>query len=163
MVAAPTRKVLFVCTGNACRSQMAEALLAHHGSGRFEAYSAGVQPAGFVHPLAIDAMKSVGVAMPFAESKGLEGVSDQTFDAVITLCDVAAGVIDHAAWSGHPHVAHWPLPDPVAHPGTPQERAHLAQLVARRLDAKVRGLIALDWSGADRATLQEQLDRLGQI
>ncbi len=163
MVGKSAIKVLFLCTGNACRSQMAEALLTHHGGRRFDVYSAGVQPAGFVHQLAIDALNRMSVGMPFAESKGVDAVLDQDYDAVITLCDVAAAVVDHTAWKGTPLIAHWSLPDPVAHPGSPQERANMAQLVAGRLEAKIKGLAALDWSAKDRKALQVRLDHLGQI
>ena len=70
------KRVLVLCTGNSCRSQMAEAILAHAGKGRFEAFSAGSKPAGFVHQLAIDALARLGIPIPFAESKSWDEFRD---------------------------------------------------------------------------------------
>ncbi len=154
-------KILFLCTGNSCRSQMAEAILAHLSDGRFEAFSAGSHPAGFVHPLAIEVMERLGIAMPFAESKSWDQFKDETFHAVITLCDAAAAA-ECPAWPGEPINVHWSLPDPTFHPGTPEDRVEFAMTVTKRLMAKIKGLIALDWS-ADQPTLEADLVRLGEI
>lgn len=157
---APIR-VLFLCTGNACRSQMAEALLNHLGGGRFEAHSAGSRPAGFVHQLAIDAMDRMNVPMPFAESKSWDRFAGETIDAAITLCDQAAALAC-PVFAGAAVRAHWSLPDPAYFSGTPGQRLDFALAVARRLKAKISGLIGLDWS-ADRQVLALQLQRLGDI
>ena len=154
-------KILFLCTGNSCRSQMAEAILAHLGGGRFEAFSAGSYPAGFVHQLAIDAMQHLGISMPFAESQSWDEYKDETFDAVITLCDYAAAE-ECPNGPGNPIRAHWSLPDPAYHPGTLEERQQFGLTVAKRLMAKIEGLIALDWT-SDRASLEAGLARLGEI
>jgi arsenate reductase len=153
--------VLFLCVGNSCRSQMAEALLRRWGGGRFDAYSAGAEPAGFVHGLAIEAMKTFGIDISDNESKGLDDVADMPFDVVITLCDPLAP--DKCpAWRGAPVAAHWPLPDPAFHPGTPEERLGIAMTVARRLEGKIKAMVELDFS-QDKARLQQQLAHLGEI
>lgn len=154
-------RVLFLCTANACRSQMAEAMLHHLGGDRFEAHSAGSRPAGFVHPLAIESLHALGIPILFAESKSWDRYEGERFDAVITLCDSAA-TENCPVFPGSPLTAHWGLPDPVFHAGSDEERRVYALSVARRLQAKIEGLIALDWS-APQKVLKPQLDRLGEI
>ena len=154
-------RVLFVCTGNSCRSQMAEALLRHHGGPRFEAFSAGTHPAGYVHPLAEEALRRLGVPLEGQTSKSWALFADTALDVVITLCDEAAGEAC-PAWTGDPLTVPWPLPDPVGHPGSEEDRRELAWRVAQRLEAKIRALTALDFT-APRAKLREQLAFLGDI
>ena len=140
---------------------MAEAILAHLGDSRFEVFSAGSNPAGFVHQLPIDVTQRMGVPMNFAESKSWDQFKDETFNAVITLCDAAAGQ-ECPVWPGEPIAAHWSLQDPTYHPGTIEERLDFAMAIGKRLTCKIEGLIAMDWS-ADRSTLKTALDRLGDI
>ena len=158
---ADKRKILFLCTGNSCRSQMAEAMLRALGGDRFEALSAGSHPAGFVHGLAIEAMARMDIALDDHESKGWDTYADTPLDLVITVCDSAAGETC-PAWPGSPFSAHWPLPDPAYHPGTDEERIEFALRVAQRLRTKIMGLIELDWS-APRAAIEERLRFLGEI
>jgi arsenate reductase len=154
-------RVLFLCTANACRSQMAEAMLHHLGGERFEAHSAGSRPAGFVHQLAIESLHALGIPILFAESKSWDRYQGERFDAVFTLCDNAAA--EHCpVFAGSPLTVHWGLPDPVFHTGDDDARRAYALSVARRLQAKIEGLVALDWS-ADRKTIRRQLERLGEM
>ena len=104
------KRVLFLCTGNAVRSQMAEGLArAFHGHA-IDAVSAGSRPAGFVHPLAIRAMAEIGIDISDAESKSAAQFIDQPFDAVVTVCDSAARDCPH--WPGAKRIEHWPIEDP---------------------------------------------------
>lgn len=104
------KRILFLCTGNAARSQMAEGLAnAFHGD-VLEAVSAGSRPAGWVHPLAIRAMADIGVDIHEARSKSAEGFLDQPFDVVVTVCDSAAK--DCPLWPGAKRIEHWPIEDP---------------------------------------------------
>jgi arsenate reductase len=104
------RKILFLCTGNAARSQMAEALArADHGD-RIDPVSAGSRPSGFVHPLAIRAIEGLGISMDGAYSKGTEAFRDQPFDVVVTVCDSAAQ--DCPTWPGARRIEHWSIEDP---------------------------------------------------
>lgn len=104
------KRVLFLCTGNAARSQMAEAVArAFHGD-EIDVVSAGSRPAGFVHPMAIRAMADVGIDIRDAESKSADLFIEEDFDVVVTVCDSAAR--DCPAWPGAKRVEHWPVEDP---------------------------------------------------
>ena len=84
------RKVLFLCTGNSARSQMAEGLVNHLRGEQWQAVSAGTHPTGTVHPDAIRAMKEIGVDISAARSKSVDEFREAAFDVVITVCDNAA-------------------------------------------------------------------------
>jgi len=114
------KKVLFLCTGNAARSQMAEALARAFDGDVIDPVSAGSRPAGFVHPLAIRAMAELGVSMDGATSKGAEEYRNQPFDAVVTVCDSAAR--DCPTWPGAKRLEHWPIEDPSWGPDDPATR-----------------------------------------
>jgi arsenate reductase len=157
----PKISVLFLCTGNSCRSQMAEAMLRQLGGDRFEALSAGSHPAGFIHPLAIDAMSRLNIPLASQTSKSWNEFFDTRLDVVVTLCDAAASEAC-PVWPGSPMTAHWSLPDPAFHPGTDDERLEFTLLIAERLRTKIAGLVGLDWAG-DRAELKQRLGFLGEI
>ena len=82
-------RVLILCTGNSCRSQMAEGLLRHMAGDRFEVHSAGSQPAGYVTPMAIQVMKEIGIDISNHSSKSMHLFLGQPFDYVLTVCDNA--------------------------------------------------------------------------
>jgi ArsR family transcriptional regulator, arsenate/arsenite/antimonite-responsive transcriptional repressor / arsenate reductase (thioredoxin) len=105
---APVR-VLFLCTGNSSRSQMAEAILAQLGGVRVEAVSAGSHPKA-VHPNAVRVMRERGIDLSSRRSKHLSEFVEQRFDHVISLCDRVREVCPD--FPGHPAVAHWSIPDP---------------------------------------------------
>lgn len=154
-------RVLFLCTGNCCRSQMAEAILRRLGDDRFEALSAGSHPAGFVHPLAIDALALMDIPLDDPKSKSWDEFNDQMVDVVITVCDAAAAETC-PSWPGSPICAHWSLPDPSFHPGTDEERLEFAISVAQRMRTKIAGLVGLDFT-SDPTELKRRLDFLGEI
>lgn len=110
MATNPT-SVLVLCTGNSCRSIMAEALINDLGQGRFKAWSAGSFPAGYVHPRSLDTLRRHGIdpGQPF--SKSWNEFSLQPFDLVITVCDQAAGE-SCPIFPGKPVKLHWSTPDP---------------------------------------------------
>ncbi len=140
---------------------MAEALLRHLGGDRFAAHSAGSHPAGFVHPLAVEAMRKLNVPFEQSTSKSWDEFAHVPMDVVITVCDAAARETC-PNWPGDPIKAHWSLPDPVYHLGTDEERLAFAVLVAERVRTKIQAMVDLDWS-ADRAELQRRLAFLGEI
>jgi arsenate reductase len=106
----PKKRLLFLCTGNAARSQMAEGLArAFHGD-VLDVVSAGSRPAGWVHPLAIRALAEIGIDISDAQSKSAEEFLDQPFDVVVTVCDSAAQ--DCPTWPGATRIEHWPTEDP---------------------------------------------------
>ncbi len=104
------KRILFLCTGNAARSQMAEGLArAFHGD-VLDVVSAGSRPAGWVHPLAIRAMAEIGVDISDQESKPAEPFLNEPFDVVVTVCDSAAK--DCPRWPGAKRIEHWSIEDP---------------------------------------------------
>jgi arsenate reductase len=103
------QRVLFLCTHNSARSQMAEGLLRDSGSDRFEAYSAGTE-ATHVRPLAIRVMAELGIDISSQESKTLGRYLNQPFDAVITVCDQANEACP--VFFGARERLHWSFPDP---------------------------------------------------
>src|SRR5260370_10200712 len=105
-----TKRILFLCTGNAARSQMAEGLArAFHGD-EVDVVSAGSRPAGWVHPMAIRAMAEIGIDIREQTSKSAAAFLDEPFDVVVTVCDSAAA--DCPTWSGAKRIEHWPIEDP---------------------------------------------------
>lgn len=103
------RKVLFLCTGNSCRSQMAEAIVNARLGDEWEAVSAGTKPAGYVHPKAVEALKEIGI-----EHEGRSKLADEfkgvEFDVVVTVCDSAAE--ECPLWLGKGKRTHHSFPDP---------------------------------------------------
>jgi arsenate reductase len=112
------KKVLILCTGNSCRSQMAEGILRTLGSDRFEVYSAGVNPTA-VNPLSIKVMSETGIDISPHRSKSAEEFSGQRFDYVITVCDNARQTCP--AFPGEHEKLHWDLEDPAEATGTEEE------------------------------------------
>lgn len=113
-------KVLVVCTGNSCRSIMAEALLNDLGRGRYRAWSAGSVPAGYVHPKSIETLQRHGVDPGQKRSKSWNEFAEESFDLVITVCDQAAGE-SCPLFPGTPKKLHWSTPDPAKAAGSDSE------------------------------------------
>jgi arsenate reductase len=114
------KHVLFLCTGNSCRSQMAEGLVNHYLGETWDAYSAGTQPAGYVHPLAVQAMLELGINLSDYRSKSVDEFRDTHFDMVITVCDDAAE--NCPVWLGQGRVVHIGFPDPARATGSRAEK-----------------------------------------
>ena len=111
------KKVLVLCTGNSCRSVMAEALINHVGKGRYQAVSAGSFPAGYVHPKSIDTLQRHGIDAGEPRSKSWDKFVNQRFDLVITVCDQAAAE-SCPIFPGKPAKLHWSTPDPAKADGS---------------------------------------------
>ena len=112
------KRILFLCTANSCRSQMAEGWLRELKGDRYEVYSAGTEPTG-VHPCAIAAMAEVGIDIRSHRSKGLDSVRDLSFDEVVTVCDHARE--SYPVFFGGGVKRHQGFPDPSAALGTDTE------------------------------------------
>ena len=112
-------RILFLCTGNSARSILAEAILRHHGEGRFEVHSAGTEPKG-VNPLTLRVLSEAGIDASFARSKSVTEYLGQTFDYVVTVCDQARQVCP--VFPGVHESLHWGYEDPAAVEGTEDER-----------------------------------------
>lgn len=103
------KKVLFLCTGNSCRSQLAEAIVNARYGGQWQAFSAGTRPAGFVHPKALAALSEIGIYHQ-GRSKLADEFKGQDFDLVVTVCDSAAE--ECPVWLGKGKKLHHSYPDP---------------------------------------------------
>lgn len=114
------KHVLVLCTGNSCRSIMAETLINALGAGRYEAVSAGSNPAGYVHPKSIETLARHGLDADQPRSKSWDEFSGQHFDLVITVCDAAAAE-SCPAFLGKHEKLHWSTPDPAKATGTEVE------------------------------------------
>ncbi len=112
-------KVLFLCTGNSARSQMAEGYLRHAAGDRFEVLSAGIEPKG-LNLLAVEAMREIGIDISHQRSKNVSSLLGTTVRYVVTVCDNAA---EHCpVFPGALSVLHWSLPDPAAAQGSHEEK-----------------------------------------
>ena len=129
-------KVLFLCTGNSARSQMAEGYLRHVAGDRFEAMSAGIEPKG-LNPLAIEAMREAGIDISHQTSKDVVSLLGQSVAYVVTVCDNARErcPIFPGTWK----FVHWSLEDPAAAEGTHEERLAVFRRARDRIIAKIEG------------------------
>ncbi|MGD8404573.1 MAG: arsenate reductase ArsC [Anaerolineales bacterium] len=112
------RSVLFLCTGNSCRSQMAEAIVNARLSDDWRAFSAGTEPSGYIHPKAIQVLEEIGISHQ-GESKSTDQFRKMEFDLVVTVCDDAAE--NCPVWLGKGKRVHLGFPDPARAQGTDDE------------------------------------------
>ena len=113
-------KILVLCTGNSCRSVMAEALINGLARGQYRAWSAGSHPAEYVHPKSIETLTRHGIDPGQPRSKSWHEFAEESFDLVITVCDQAAGE-SCPRFSGTPKKLHWSMPDPAKVAGSEAE------------------------------------------
>ena len=132
------RKVLFLCTGNSCRSQMAEAIVNARLSDKRRAFSAGTEPAGYVHPKAIQVLGEIDI-IHNGQSKSIDQLRDLNFDLVITVCDHAAE--NCPVWLGKGKRVHLGFPDPARSEGTDEETAAVFRSVRDAIAKKVPELL----------------------
>jgi arsenate reductase len=128
-------KVLFLCTGNSCRSQMAEGLVNHYLRKSWQAFSAGTRPAGEVHPLAIKAMAELGIDISAQQSKSVDAYRGRDFDLVVTVCDSAAE--DCPVWLEPGEKIHISFPDPALAAGSEPERMEVFRAVRDDLRRRI--------------------------
>ena len=140
-------RVLILCTGNSARSQMAEGFLRHMGGTRFEAFSAGTKPVG-LNPLAIEAMREIGIDISTQRSKSVAELAGQEFATVITVCDNAAEQCP--IFPGAPQRVHWNLPDPAAVSGTEEEKLGAFRSVRDELERRILSFVNSVASGGNR-------------
>lgn len=132
-------KIMFLCTGNSCRSQMAEGLANFIGKGRIKAYSAGLNPAGYVHPKAIEVMKEIGVDISSYVSKPIDEDLLKDMDYVITLC----GDAEETCPMTPPDIKrlHWGLTDPARAEGTEEEIMRVFRAVRDEIKKRLENLL----------------------
>ena len=127
------RRVLFLCTGNSARSQMAEALLRDLAGDQFEALSAGVAPTS-LNPLAVEVMKEIGIDISGQRSKDVAEFLGQKMDCVVTVCDHARQVCPVFPAE---QCLHWSLPDPAAFLGSRDDQLGFFRFVRDELEQKI--------------------------
>jgi arsenate reductase len=151
-----SRSVLFLCTGNSARSQMAEALMNKKAKAKFIASSAGSRPAARVNPFAVQALKAIGIDWAGHAPRSVDEFMGEKFDFVITVCDNAKEACP--IMPGHPIHAHWGMEDPAEVEGTDAEKTQAFTaarvLIARRIDL----MLALPIEKLERLTLGKRLD-----
>jgi arsenate reductase len=151
--------VLFLCTGNSCRSIMAESILDDLGAGRFKGHSAGSHPAGRVSPFSLAEIEQRGLPTAHLRSKNWHefgGPEAPVMDLVITICDNAAGEVC-PVWPGHPLVLHWPFRDPAGFSGSAAETHGEYAAVYGQIEARIKQLVALPVETLDAAALKRSL------
>lgn len=159
--------VLFLCTGNSCRSIIAEAIMNREGGGKFTAYSAGSFPTGAVNPHALALLKKFNHPAAAFRSKSWDEFARETnpdapeLDFVFTVCDDAAGEVC-PYWPGQPMTAHWGLPDPAKATGSEAEIGLAFADTYRMLNNRITIFMSLPLAKLDRLSLQKRLDEIGK-
>jgi ArsR family transcriptional regulator, arsenate/arsenite/antimonite-responsive transcriptional repressor / arsenate reductase (thioredoxin) len=133
-------RVLFLCTANSARSQMAEALLRHLSNGQVEVFSAGSHPTS-LHPYAVQAMAAMGIDISGQQSKHYNQYLNQSFDRIITVCDRIKEACPN--FPGDPEHIHWSFPDPAAQEGSEVTKYHAFEQTAFQLTNRIRFLLIL--------------------
>jgi arsenate reductase len=131
-------RVIFLCTGNSCRSQMAEAIVNHQLDEQWHAVSAGTEPAGHVHPKALQVLKERGIE-PQGESKAVSQFRGETFDLVITVCDHAQETCP--LWLGDGYTLHRGYQDPAQAQGSEEEILAVFREVRDQIQAEIPTLL----------------------
>jgi arsenate reductase len=139
------RRVLFLCTGNSCRSQMAEAIVNARAGDRWQAFSAGTRPAGFVHPATIRALAEIGIDASPARSKPADEFRGQPLDLVVTVCDQAAE--ECPVWLGGGKRVHLGFPDPARVQGEEEQILAAFRSVRDAIQREVLTLLAEQAAG----------------
>lgn len=136
------KRVLILCTGNSCRSQMAETIWRKEAGDHWECYSAGSKPAGYVHPLASRVLNEWGIDTTSCHSKSVSEFAGQPFDLVVTVCDNA-----HEAcpvFPGAKQQLHWPFDDPAHAQGSPDEQLAVFRRVRDQIASTIRKYLSAD-------------------
>ena len=132
------RKVLFLCTGNSCRSQLAEAIVNARMGDMWQAVSAGTKPAGYIHPKALDALSEIGIQHT-GSSKRVDEFQGVDFDLVVTVCDSAAE--ECPVWLGKGKRVHHSFPDPAKAEGTDEEVMEVFRAVRDDIEKEMIALL----------------------
>ena len=157
--------VLFLCTGNSCRSIMAECILNRSGKGRFTAFSAGSHPIGKVNEYALELLRNTNYDVTDLRSKSWDEFavpSAPKLDFVVTVCDDAANEVC-PVWPGQPMTAHWGLPDPAKAKGSEAEIRFAFADTMRMLTQRIGIFASLPIESLSKLSLQKQLDDIGKV
>jgi arsenate reductase (thioredoxin) len=155
--------VLFLCTGNSARSIIAEAIMNHRGFPNFTAYSAGSNPKGVVHPIAIRMIEAAKLPVAGLRSKHWDEFAKPgapRLNFVFTVCDNAAKEVC-PIWPGQPMTAHWGVPDPAAVEGTPVQIENALRDTYITLDRRISLFLSLPLSSLDNLAIKKEIDHIG--
>ena len=152
-------RLLFLCTGNSARSQMAEALLNWKGRGRFRAESAGSRPADRVNPHAIETLRDYDVPWAGHAPRGIDGLEREPWDFVITVCDRAKESCP--IFPGQPILAHWGMPDPAEVVGDEAAKRQAFDAAFLSLSRRIDLLLAQPVEELERLALEARLRAIG--
>lgn len=156
-----SKKFLFICTHNRCRSILSEAITNHLANGKIIAYSAGSQPAGQVHPLSIKYLNERGVPTDGLKSQSWDDFESIEPDVVITVCDSAANE-QCPVWFGNCVKVHWGLPDPSKMKGSEEEIKSVFFKVMDTIEARVRKVLELKLNNMSDSELQIRLNDIAE-
>jgi arsenate reductase len=151
-------KVLFLCTQNSARSQMAEAILNSKGNDRIIAFSAGSEPAESINPYVITVMKEINIDISGAKPKSLEIFCDDIFDFVITLCDYARDQCP--VFSNNAVHAHWGIDDPRYVEGTEEQKIKQIEKIRNELIKRIDLFLTLPLGKSDKVFLKQKLNNI---
>lgn len=138
------KRVLILCTGNSCRSQMAERIWEQLGGGAWQSDSAGSHPSGYVHPLALQALKEIDLSIEGLTSKSIDEFADQQFDLVVTVCDNAKGSCPTLPGR---ETLHWPFDDPADAEGSDEEKMTVFRRVRDEISARIKEYLSTQEAG----------------
>jgi arsenate reductase len=164
-VAASPLNVLFLCTGNSARSIIAESLLNRLGHGKFQAFSAGSEPKGQIHPLTLKVLRKSNFDVKGLRSKSWEEFArpgSPKLDFVFTVCDNAANEVC-PVWPGQPMTAHWGVPDPAAVEGDDAVKYLAFADTMRMLNQRIGIFVNLPISSLSKISLQKRLEDIGKV
>ena len=145
-------RILFLCTGNSARSQIAEAILTRKAHGRFVVASAGSQPASRVNPLTVSVLREFGIDWSGRTPKGIDAVIAEPWDLIITVCDRARESCP--VFPSRPALAHWGMPDPAAVVGSEDARLLAFRDTVHHLSRRIDLLLALPVEKLERMALE---------
>ena len=152
-------RLLFLCTGNSARSQMAEAIVNRKARGRIVAESAGSQPAARVNPLAVDTLRDYGLDWGGRPPRPVDGLEREAWDFVITVCDRAKESCP--IFPGQPILAHWGMPDPATVAGDDAARRAAFRDAFLVLNRRIDLLLALPLERLERLALEARVRAIG--
>lgn len=152
-------KILYICTHNRCRSVLSEAITNHLSDGKIQAFSAGSQPVGEVHPLSLKYLAEKGVSIDGLSSQSWDEFEVQQPDIVVTVCDNAANEVC-PVWFGDTVKVHWGLPDPSKLKGSDEEIKQAFLTVMDTIEQRVQTLLKLDFAGLSKQELQTAMHSL---
>jgi protein-tyrosine-phosphatase len=153
-------RILILCTGNSARSQMAEALFNLKGAGRIVAESAGSHPAARVNPFAIEELRAAGIEWSGHQPRGMNGLEQQHWDAIITVCDNARESCP--IFPGQPIMAHWGMPDPAGVEGSDEAKRRAFREAMMALSRRVDLMLALPFESLQQAALEASMRHIGE-